>query len=267
MRCGGVPLLQTRSIQASLATEMPVFNAHSAGVAAASPPLTFCREQPRIVIVVLSTLTPQLHSYARPRCILPRQLPPLSTSARFRTLAQLLQLPPSADVMFFGGEGSHLLLHALHVALAEFSDAGYIVAMSDSAVLHLDRVAEHIEFLDLSSCSPALLFRPHTLGHAILTDPIFADSAQSSLSSAAFASLDDGFLVTRASAEAMLAERRRWLQVILNLFHLHCCNCGSSRCMRWTLAISAQSRFECGCPCGAVMRAISCAIRPVRRIL
>ena len=43
---------------------------------------------------------------------------------RYRTLAHLQHLPSNIDVVFFGGEGSHLLLHALHVALAEFDDAG-----------------------------------------------------------------------------------------------------------------------------------------------
>lgn len=132
---------------------------------------------------------------------------------RYRALAQLLQLPPSVDVLFFGGEGSYLLLHALHVALAEFDDAGYVLMMGDAVAANVDRVASYIESLELSSCSPALLHRPHILGSSILNDPIFATSNQSSLCSAAFASLDDGFLVTRAAAEAMLAERRRWLQV------------------------------------------------------
>ncbi len=116
-------------------------------------------------------------------------------------------------MIFFGGEGAYLLLHALHVALAEFDDAGYVVMMSDAAAAEADSIASYIESLELSSCSPALLFRPHTLGRAILNDPVFTSSSQSSLSPAPFASLDDGFLVTRASAEAMLSERRRWLQV------------------------------------------------------
>jgi hypothetical protein len=135
------------------------------------------------------------------------------TEYSFRTLAQLLRLPPSVDVLFFGGQGSYLLLHALHVAMAEFDDAGYLVVISDSAAVDVERVAAYLEHLELSSCDPALLFRPHTLDGAILKDPVFANSNQSSLSAAAFASIDDGFLVTRASVEAMLAERRRWSQV------------------------------------------------------
>ncbi len=128
-------------------------------------------------------------------------------------LAQLLNLPVGIDVVFFGGNGAHLLLHALHVTLAEFEDAGYVVMMSDSAALQVHRVVLHIESLGISSCTRALSFRPHILSSAILNDPIFTQSNQSSLSPIAFSSLDDGFMITRAAAELMLAERRRWLQV------------------------------------------------------
>ncbi len=85
--------------------------------------------------------------------------------------------------------------------------------ISDASAVHPQRIAEHIETASISSCSRLLSFRPHTLGSSILNDPIFAQSNQSSLSPAAFASLDDGVLVTRAAAEDVLAERRRWLQV------------------------------------------------------
>lgn len=85
--------------------------------------------------------------------------------------------------------------------------------ISDASAVHPHRIAEHIETTSISSCSRVLSFRPHTLSAFILNDPIFTQSNQSSLSSAAFASLDDGLLVTRAAAEDVLAERRRWLQV------------------------------------------------------
>jgi len=163
---------------------------------------------------------------------------------RYRRLAQLLQLPPLVDVVFFGGEGAHLLLHALHVALSEFDDAGYVVLMSDSAVVLPDHVAALIETLGISSCAPVMSFRPHNLSPAILHDPIFAESNQSSLSSSAFASLDDGFLVTRAAAEDMLAERRRWLQVCalpVTAPPLMCFGC--SLFTPWITGIFALSRF------------------------
>ena len=119
----------------------------------------------------------------------------VSTSNRCnRMLAHQLQLPTDVDVVFFGGETSHLLLHALHVALAEFGDAGYIVLASDAAAVHAHSVASYIESHDISSCSPLLSFRPHTLAPHILNDPVFTGSSQSSLSSSAFASLDDAFL-------------------------------------------------------------------------
>jgi hypothetical protein len=143
---------------------------------------------------------------------IPRQI---QSCCRYRTLAQLLHLPPSIDVVFFGGEGAHLPLLALHVTLSEFADAGYVVMMSDSAAAHPHRVAAHIESLGTSSCSPALSFRPHLLSSEILSDPIFTGNNQSSLSSAAFSSLDDGFMITRSAAEDVLAERRRWIQVDL----------------------------------------------------
>jgi hypothetical protein len=63
--------------------------------------------------------------------------------------------------MFFGGEGAHLLLHALHVALSEFDDAGYVVLMSDSAVVLPDHVAALIENLGITEGAHRILQCEH----------------------------------------------------------------------------------------------------------
>ncbi len=94
--------------------------------------------------------------------------------------------------------------------------------ISDASAVHPHRIAEHIETASISSCSRVLSFRPHTLSSPILNDPMFAQSNQSSLSPAAFASLDDGVLLTRAAAEDLLAERRRWLQVRSSFCFMSC---------------------------------------------
>ncbi len=62
VRRAGAGDMQSRSMPESLFTEMPVFAAHSAGVAAQPGTLSSCREQPRIVVVVLQTATPEVHS-------------------------------------------------------------------------------------------------------------------------------------------------------------------------------------------------------------
>jgi hypothetical protein len=222
--------IHTRLAASSQAYQMPVFNAHSSGIAASSVPFSRCREQPRIVVVIIQTDTDAIHSYEsvfdiiHSRCYFGSLfLSPvcfcllglrLMFACRYRSIAQLMLLPRSIDVLFFGGSGAHLLLHALHIALAEFDDAGYFVVMSDAAIVHADRILAYVESRDLSSCQHVLSYRPHFLSSSILNDPVFTEnSGQSSLSASSFASLDDGFLVTRSLAEAVLAERRRWLQV------------------------------------------------------
>ena len=62
VRRGGSARFEDHSLADSLATAMPVFNAHSAGVAAELVPFTACRDQPRIILVVMQTATPQVHA-------------------------------------------------------------------------------------------------------------------------------------------------------------------------------------------------------------